>query len=207
MDRRDSFLLAMYAQMWSNINRHILVIWQPVTALFGAFAIFALIKTDAIPFDLGCAFLVLICAWLSAHVIDANYWFARNLLIVANIERQFLQPDDTRLILYYFAKEHKPTELDHLTIQAWLARGVFALVIGWHFFTRVVPGFGSPWNTFELAPTLPYAVSLIATGSLVLFWQKRKKAYAVLLEKSPGLPVNDCAVPVSALGPETSTQT
>jgi hypothetical protein len=187
--RRDTFLLAMYAQMWGNINRHILVIWQSVAALLGAFAVFALIEKNVIPFDLACALLVLICAWVGAHVIDANYWFARNLLIIGNIERQFLSANDTRLIHPYFAEDHKPRALDHLTVQAWFAGGVFLLIAGWHFCTRVVPGFSARWSGFEFMRTLPYIVALVTTVLMSVFLLKRKKAYTKLLRKSPGAPV------------------
>jgi hypothetical protein len=77
-ERRDAFLLAMYNQMWGNIDRHILVIWQSVGALLGAFAVLALTEKHVLPIDLACSLMVVICAWVTAHVIDANNWFARN---------------------------------------------------------------------------------------------------------------------------------
>src|SRR2546429_6576199 len=123
----------MYSEMWGNINRHILVIWQSVAALLGAFAVLALIEKKVLPVDLACGLLALICAWVGAHVIDANYWFARNLVIIANIERQFLSVNDGKLIHPYFLAHRKSTGLDHLAVQAWLAIGIFALLIGWHF--------------------------------------------------------------------------
>jgi hypothetical protein len=35
---RSDFLIAMYNQLMNDINRHIVVVWQSVTALLGAFA-------------------------------------------------------------------------------------------------------------------------------------------------------------------------
>jgi hypothetical protein len=184
--RRDDFLLAMYNQMWGNIDRHILVIWQSVGALLGAFAVLALIEKNVLPVDLACSLLVVICAWVAAHVIDANYWFTRNLLIIINIERQFLLSKDLQDIHPYFRDHRKPT-LDHLVVQGCLAASVFLLIVGWHFFTRVAPGFALPWRDFEFSRALPYGVALIAAVLLIFFKRKQKKSYEKLLHNSPGI--------------------
>jgi len=185
--RRDEFLLGMYGQMWGNVDRHILVIWQSVAALLGAFAVFALIEKNVLPLDLACALLVLICAWVIAHVIDANYWFKRNLVIITNIERQFLTANDVELIHPYFVTHRAPNVLDHLAVQGCLAGGVFLLVMGWHFFSRVVPGFSSSWDDFEFLRALPYVV--LSVSAILLMWlrHKQNRAYENLLRRSPGV--------------------
>lgn len=188
-DRRKDFLLAMYGQMWGNINRHILVIWQSVAALLGAFAVFALIEKRVLPVDIACTLLVIICAWVVAHVIDANYWFARNIHIIANIERQFLTKGDVQNILPYFAEPRKVSTLDHLAVQRALAVGVFLLIMLWHFVTRVVPGFGLPFREFDIFRAFPYAVSLVAAVMLFRFARKQRKTYTKLLRDSPGAPL------------------
>jgi hypothetical protein len=185
----------MYSQMWGNINRHILVIWQSVAALLGAFALLALIEKNVLPADLACALLVVICAWVGAHVIDANYWFARNLLIITNIERQFLSTEDLRDIHPYFQGHRKPSVLDHLLVQACLAATVFLLILGWHFIARVVPGLRSPWRNFEVLRSLPYAVTSVAIVLLILFKRKEKRSYEELLRGSPGISVSPRAQP------------
>jgi hypothetical protein len=185
--RRDDFLLAMYNQMWGNINRHILVIWQSVGALLGAFAVLALIEKHVLPIDLACSLIVVICAWVAAHVIDANYWFARNLLIIANIERQFLTVEDLQNIHPYFRAHRKPSLLDHLLVQACLAASVFLLIASWHFLTRVATGFDLPWNDFEPLRALPYLVTCASVILLVLFKNKQKALYDKLRRDSPGM--------------------
>jgi hypothetical protein len=189
-DRRDNFLLAMYNQMWGNINRHILVIWQSVGALLGAFALLALIEKNVFPVDLACSLLVVICAWVGAHVIDANYWFARNLLIITNIERQFLSPQDLRNVHPYFQDHRKPSLLDHLLVQGCLAATVFLLIVGWHLITRVLPGVRLPWNDFQLLRSLPYAVTLVSVVLLILFKTKEKRSYEALLRDAPGIAIS-----------------
>jgi len=106
--RRDAFLLAMYREVWNNINRHMTVVWQSAGVLAGAFALFALVDKGAFNVDVASALLVLIASWLVAHTYDANGWFSRNLVIVANIERQFLRSSDDREIHFFFKRHRGP---------------------------------------------------------------------------------------------------
>src|SRR3546814_2866580 len=50
------------------------------------------VQTCALPIslDVAASLIILLCAWLYAHMLDAAYWYNRNLVIIANIERQFL---------------------------------------------------------------------------------------------------------------------
>ena len=115
-DPRERLLLQMYDQMFNDINRHIMVVWQSVGVLVGAFAIFALTEKQVVTVDVAASLIVLIAGWSLAHLYDAAYWYNRNLVIIANIERQFLRQSDLRDIHYYFGA-HRPTNLmiTHLT--------------------------------------------------------------------------------------------
>jgi hypothetical protein len=189
--RRDEFLSKMYDQMWNNINRHILVVWQSVSVLVGAFAIFALVEKNIIPIDLASSLLVLISAWLIAHLFDANSWYNRNLAIIANIERQFLKPEDVCHIHYYFSEHRKSWSLlDQFQIQLGFGVGIYLLVIIYHFVTRVLPGIGQPASNFQFSRSLPYLISILSFIVLVLLRRKQMKAYEVFLQKSPGLTVD-----------------
>jgi hypothetical protein len=75
---RSDFLIAMYNQLMNDINRHIVVVWQSVGVLFGAFAVFALVEKQIISLDVATSLIVLLCAWVVAHVHDASYWYNRN---------------------------------------------------------------------------------------------------------------------------------
>jgi hypothetical protein len=75
---RSDFLIAMYNQLMNDINRHIVVVWQSVGVLFGAFAVFALVEKQTISLDVATSLIVLLCAWVVAHVHDASYWYNRN---------------------------------------------------------------------------------------------------------------------------------
>src|SRR5258708_36293673 len=92
--RRKDFLVQMYNQMFANINRHILVVWQGIAVLVGAVALFALVEKEILSFDLACSFFILLIGWFVAHVLNASAWFNRNLVIMTNIERDFLSDGD-----------------------------------------------------------------------------------------------------------------
>ena len=133
-DRRDQFLIELYKQMMNDIGRHILTVWQSVGVVVGAFAIFALSEKGVMSLDLACSIVILLCSWLYAHVLDANYWYNRNLVIVANIERQFLKKSDLRDIHYYFGKHRsKSSMLTHLSIQKLLGVFLAFIVLIYHF--------------------------------------------------------------------------
>ena len=66
MEDRKEFLLRMYDQLWNNINRHILVVWQSVGVLVGTFAIFSLVEKKIISIDIASTLIILISSWLIA---------------------------------------------------------------------------------------------------------------------------------------------
>ena len=104
-----------------------------------------------------------------------SYWYNRNLVIIANIERQFLGPDDLKEIHYYFGKHRKKSAMiTHLKIQ-------YALGLG--------PGIHAPAGNSELSRSLPY---LAATPWAIFLWFLRKNridSYQEFLENSPGIDV------------------
>ena len=55
---------------------------------------------------------------MAANLIDSSYWYNRNLVIIANIERQFLELKDLKEIHYYFGA-HRPKNkmITHLKVQ------------------------------------------------------------------------------------------
>jgi hypothetical protein len=191
--RRD-FLLAVYGQLMNDINRHIVVVWQSVGVLFGAFAVFALVEKQIISLDIATSLIIILCAWVIAHVYDAGYWYNRNLVIIANIERQFLKPSDLRDIHYYFGRHRKTGALiTHLEIQMYLAIGVALLVLATHFFTDVLPVWQKTKPGTGLT-YLPWAAAVIGLGFWA--WSKRKFAtrYDTFLANSPGKEIDDSGI-------------
>ena len=189
-DDRKEFLLRMYDQMFNDIDTHILVVWQSVGVVVGAFAVFALVEKNILPIDYACSLMIMLSAWLIAHLYDASYWYNRNLVIIANIERQFLGSSDLKDIHYYFGKHRsKSAMLTHLKIQYWLGIGIALLFAFYHFVTRVLPGIHQPVRFFEFSRSLPY---IFAIFSIALLWwlrSNRIESYEEFLRNSPGISV------------------
>ncbi len=189
MDDRRVFLIEMYKKMWDNVTRHILVVWQSIAVLGGAIAALALVEKGTLPFDYAATLLVLVGAWQAAHVVDANFWYNRNLLIIANIERQFLDVSDLREVHYYFEKHRDPEILDHLRIQIAFGPAVAFLVLLLHFVSRVYPGMITKGSVFEPTRAMPYVVAALALCLLLWLHRDQKEKYKRLLDRSPGKPM------------------
>ena len=189
-DRRDNFLIEVYKQMFKDINRHIMVVWQSVGVLVGAFAIFALEEKKVVSLDVAATMIILLCAWLYAHLLDAGYWYNRNLVIIANIERQFLTATDLKDIHYYFGK-HRPDNkmITHLKIQRALAVGLSALVLAFHFVDRVVPGLGLDLSHLDASRAIPYAFAVASLLYCRSVQKNRDASYAEFIRNSPGIEV------------------
>lgn len=196
MDERKTFLLEMYRQMFADINRHMTVVWQSVGVVVGAFAVFALVEKEIISIDLAVSLVLMLCAWLYAHMLDAAYWYNRNLAIISNIEKQFLVETDLRNIHYYFGGHwsKKNRMITQFRIQAALGVGIASLVMLFHFSSRVLPGFGAEWELFQPERTLPYLTSLGAVGFCVWLTRDRRLAYVNFVANSPGIHIETSSV-------------
>jgi len=196
MDKREEFLLEMYRQMFADINRHMTVVWQAVSVVVGAFAILALVEKDIIPVDIAVALIVVLCAWMYAHMLDGGYWYNRNLAMISNIERQFLIKSDLVEIQYYFGKHRskKNRMISYFRVQAGLAIAIAGLVILFHFLTRILPGLREPWANFEPTRTLPYLTVAAAIWVCWRFAGDRQDAYENFLSNSPGLTIDTSSV-------------
>jgi hypothetical protein len=196
MEDRKTFLIEMYKQMFADINRHMTVVWQAVSVVVGAFAVLALVEKQVIPIDIAVSLIVILCGWLYLHMIDGAYWYNRNLVIIANIERQFLVKSDLKDIQYYFG-EHRSVKnrmISYFRVQAWLGIAIATLVLLFHFSTRVFPGFSAEMSSFEFSRSLPY---LAAIGSLIFCWWfawDRQESYKTFRKNSPGIQVDTSGI-------------
>lgn len=189
ISRRDELLLRMYDQLWNSINSHLLVVWQSLGALIGSFAILALVEKDVIPEDIAISLIILLSGWLIANLYDAGYWYNRNLVIIANIEKDFLDKKDLRNISYYFGERRESNRMiTHYWIQLLLGAGIAIIVLVYHLFTRLIPFFktGIKFNFYTFQISWPYLVSFFM---LYIIWgvkSDRDRKYIKILENSPG---------------------
>lgn len=189
---RSTFLIAMYNQLMADINRHIIVVWQSISILLGAFAAWSLIDKKIISVDVAVSLIIALSTWVLAHVYDAAYWYNRNLAIIANIERQFLRQTDLREIHYYFgAHRDKLSILTHFRLQAFLAIGVGVLAIGVHISEVLV---AAASHSFEIQNLLPLVTFIV--GAVVLLWirDRSQNRYAEFLTYSPGKAIDSSEI-------------
>jgi hypothetical protein len=182
MDSREQFLLAMYSEAWRNVERHILVVWQTAGVVGATLAVFVIVEKKVIPSDIALTMEFVVVGWLYAHIVDAQFWFARNLHIITNIERQFLKPSDISEIHPYFAPRSTAaaaSTLDHLQIQKWLARALFICLLVLHGIVTFREG----WSSTSILPFLAAIGSIVAIGH---FKAVRSLKQRRLEEESPG---------------------
>lgn len=186
-NERLVFLTKMYDQMFNDINRHILVVWQSIGVIVGAFAIFALVEKGILSIDIAAGVILLLCAWSIAHIFDSSYWYNPNLVIIANIERQFLKKEDLKEIQWYFSTHRKANKMiSHLRIQLFLSFGLIIIVLIYHFSTQIYPGFNLSWPNFKPEKFIPYIISITSYFFLKSFVKGKNQRYEEFIKRSPG---------------------
>ncbi len=185
---RTEFLLEMYRQTSNHLNRHVLLLWQSVALLGGAYAAFAFQEKNVISIHHATAIALLLCGWYCANVFDAYSWFDRNLVIITNIERLFLEQQDASLVHPFFLKHREATDLvQHFRIQLFLGVMIAVIVAVVHLFKQVLPSFKIPNGIFDAEVALPYAVLIISIGYCAYIRHRVIKNALKLRASSPGL--------------------
>lgn len=186
MDDRKTFLISMYDQLCHEMDRHIKVIWQTVGVLLSTFAIFALIEKNIISIDIASCILIAVCGLAIAIIIESNFWYNRNLVIVANIERQFLVETDAEEIHYYFTKHRKDNAyIDMMLIQMVFVFIILGIVTMYHFSQSILPNL-SLKNDFSFGKAMPYIILSITLLLLFVFHKKRINNFNTFKSHSPG---------------------
>ena len=134
---------------------------------------------------------MLVAGWMVLHAYDANGWYNRNLGIIANIERQFLEPTDAKDIHCFFTRHRSSRLVEHLQIHAMLGVGFAVLTLAYHFSIRVWTGRHSPIENFEPQRLLPYVTAILVGVVVVAFRAHYLKTYQEFESKSPGIVVGD----------------
>lgn len=198
MDRRDEFLVKMYEQMFNDIDRHHKIVWQVIGVLVGSFAVIALTEKGLIPLNIAVSIVILISLWVIAHVYDSNYWYNRNLVIISNIERQFLKKEDLKDIQYYFGEHRDRNAVQtSLKIQLYIAWGLIILFLAYHFIIEIYPGFMLSWKDSKIdwMKLMPYVVLIVFYLRLVRWIKKKREGdYIEILKNSPGIKVDTSGI-------------
>lgn len=169
---REKFLLAMYVQLWNNINRHVLLVWQPVTTLGATLALLSLVEKKVFGLDIATSLSVIVSTWLIAHTLDASTWFRRNQEMIGYIESVFLTNKDKEgLGPFVGVPPSSKKPILYFRIQAILGYSVMALMITHHLVQRVHPAFvlfGQP----DFSKWMPYGC--VAASLVCIFIMNRQ---------------------------------
>ncbi|TNF67266.1 MAG: hypothetical protein EP298_07395 [Gammaproteobacteria bacterium] len=178
---RNEFLMRMYDQMFNDINRHIMVVWQPIIMLGGTIAALILQGKNILPISISTTMIILVVAWVIAHVYDSSFWYNRNLAIISNIEKQFLHKDDVSEICFYFASHRRNNKMiSHLRIQYYLAVGIGIMAVIYQLFIDLTNG------CRNYLFILPILVLIIVCCMLYSFKKGKDKRYDEFIKMSPG---------------------
>jgi hypothetical protein len=180
--------------MMADINRHIMVVWQSVGVVVASFAVMGLVEKRVVTPSIAACFVIAVCAWSLALLIDASYWYNRNLCIIANIEKLFLLRSDLKDVHYYFGAHRKNTMITTLQIQAVFSGAVAILVLLFHFTGVAYPTIQRPLPPPRYELWSPYVVALLCLAYLHFLKEARNAAYTEFLKNSPGASVDTTGV-------------
>lgn len=157
--------------------------------LIAAITAFALIKDNLFSLDMAASVALISCIWLLAHVYDASFWYNRNIVIIANIEQQFLRQDDGGEMKSFFSENQpKGVYMSHC-IQRALGISVAVLVLGFQFYETILPILLKQ-SKFEIFNAAPWIIA--ACGGLI--WaikaHSNVKKYNEFIKNSSGLTDN-----------------
>ena len=140
--------------------------------------------------DIATSIVVVTCIWLILHVIDASYWYNRNLVIIANIERQFLEIKDLKMIHYYFGK-HRPNNkmISHLKIQRALGFSVGGVILFSHFWIELLPWIKG-CEEFTIINLMPWVLSFAGGVFCLRTSDQKKQNYKEFILNSPGIEID-----------------
>lgn len=177
---RADFLINMYNQAFNNINRHIIIVWQTISILAASFVSIFLAEKFEVSIWITSFLLIIYITWMIAHLIDANHWFKRNLHIITNIEKNFLNKDDLELVHPYINIDIKYEKI----IESFYIQIVFGIVI-WILMLAFLFYKATLTNSLDLF-IFHFTITVVCWIILTLYQESNKKKIKDLIEKSPG---------------------
>lgn len=186
--KRADFLIKMYETYNAEIARHFGLAWQAVSVFLASIVavVAAINKIAGIPaYVVICLYLFLV-TWAVEVVIDAAFWYNRNLVVVANIERQFMKPSDAKDIHWYFLK-HRPFNKP-ITFMRSLLLFLVSIALAVLIFYFALPEInGQKDFFFNVSSYIPLLVALGLGLVIRNFAIDKNKEYLTFLANAPGI--------------------
>lgn len=194
-DDRKELIINLYNQLWNSINIRTTAIWNSVGLFTGAFAVLALTGNNILSLDIAASLLIMICGWYLANIIDVSFWYNRNLVIIANIEKEFFEKDDLRKIHPYFGS-HRPKNrmINNFKVQFALGIGIASIFIILHFLKEVLPNIDFNIEKIHLVGYMPYLITFCVCIYLVNFKKRTNRNYKNFVNNAPGIDVDSSSI-------------
>lgn len=182
---KREFLINVYNQSFTNINRHITIVWQSVSVLVASFV--SIIFTEKYNISIYPSYILLsiYITWMIAHLLDSNTWYRRNIHIITNVERYFLSKKDKKKLHYFFASHLEPKKIiDTFLIQIYFALIVWFISLSYVFYKATIEV-----NLVYFWVSLSFTMLCICM--LHTYYKKNIENIKKLLVESPGLNIKD----------------
>jgi hypothetical protein len=186
--KRSDFLIKMYETYNKEIARHFGLAWQAVSVFLASIiAIVAAVSKipGAPPYVIISLYLFLV-TWAIEVVIDAAYWYNRNLVVVANIERQFMRDTDAKDIHWYFL-EHRRFNKPITFMRSLLFFLVTIALAVLGFYVALPEINGRPGFFCQFSSYVPLIVALILGLVIRHFAIGKNKEYLTFVTNAPGV--------------------
>jgi hypothetical protein len=181
VEKRDEFLLKMYEICWANVTKADDAIWKVFAAYTALFAGLA-IALNTIGFF---GFILLLIAFSLAGMcvsLNANLWFIRNMGLVSNIEKEFLNKGDWNSIM---PKKWSKNKASFLSKEIWwIIFFIFPSVI-------IVTTIAVFSQLIEEQPQQVITVEMIGFVIVGMYVIKSMKTYKSFIRDAPGMNIVD----------------
>jgi len=146
-------------------------------------------EKEGVPTAYAVILTLLVISWVIEHLHDSNFWYNRNLVMITNIERVFLTPNDVDLIHPYFAAHRKKGSfLTHLQVQRHYALAIAVLVTLYFLAKSIIPTL-APGARVDIAKIVALAAFAFVILRDQVLLRRYDKKYDDYLKISPGITV------------------